>query len=395
MISNRRGSVAALLALALTLPLVQTAVAAPVAGSAPVAREAAARKVELPRPTGPHTVGVSTLRLTESGRPDPWVPEAGARQTLATLHYPAAAGTGGGARQYVTLDEARALAEHLGPEAIPPGSEGPLAATRSWARQEARPVHGKFPLVVLSPGFGAPRSSQTHLAEDLASRGYVVASVDHAYESAASAFPGRGVLPCVACVKAENGEISYADVTRERAKDVSYLLDRLTGPRSVWKHSGTIDARKIGMAGHSIGGASAAHTMATDARVDAGINMDGSFFVPIPAGGLDGRPFLLLGAGDSGPGSGDASWDEGWRQLSGWKRWLSVRGSGHGDFSDLPVLTDALGAPRAPGTLPGDRMSRINRTYAAAFFDRHLKGAPRPVLNGPTAASPEVVFHAP
>ncbi|MGV9315385.1 alpha/beta hydrolase family protein [Streptomyces sp. NPDC003691] len=395
MISNRRGPVAALLALAVTLPLVQTAVAAPAPEPGPAARDAAVRKVELPRPAGPHAVGVSALHLTEAGRPDPWVPEAGERQTMVTLHYPAAAGTGGGPRQYMTLAEARALAAHMGPEAIPPGSEEKVTATRTWARQEARPLKAKFPLVVLSPGFGAPRVSQTHLAEDLASRGYVVASVDHAYESAATAFPGRGVLPCVACVKGDNGEITYADVTRERAKDVSHLLDRLTGPRSVWKHSGTIDARKIGMAGHSIGGASAAHTMATDRRVDAGINMDGSFFVPVPADGLGGRPFLLMGAGDAGPGTGDGSWDAGWRQLSGWKRWLTVRGSGHYDFSDMPVLTDALGVPPAPGAPAGDRMARLNRVYAAAFFDRHLKKVPRPVLNGPTAGHPEVLFHTP
>lgn len=42
------------------------------------------------------------------------------------------------------------------------------------------------------------------------------------------------------------------------------------------------------MAGHSIGGASAATTMAGDQRVRAGANMDGSFMEPFPAEGLDG-----------------------------------------------------------------------------------------------------------
>ncbi|MFE0427503.1 alpha/beta hydrolase family protein, partial [Streptomyces sp. NPDC058953] len=294
MTSIRRGPVAALLALAMTLPLVQTAVAAPAAAPAPVSRDAVARQAELPRPTGPYAVGASTLPLAENGRTDPWVPESGARRTQVTLHYPAVGGTGGAPRPYMTVEEARALITAM--ELLPPGSEGPLSATRSWARQDARPAKGRFPLVVLSPGFGGPRVSLTHLAEDLASRGYVVASVDHAYESVATTFPGRGLLPCVACQKVGTGEISYADVTAARAKDVSHLIDRLTGPRPVWKHAGMIDSRRIGMAGHSIGGASAAHTMATDPRVDAGVNMDGSFFVPIPADGLKGRPFLLLGA---------------------------------------------------------------------------------------------------
>jgi hypothetical protein len=30
-----------------------------------------------------------------------------------------------------------------------------------------------------------------------------------------------------------------------------------------------------------------------------------------------------------------------------------------------------------------------------AFFDLHLRGIPQPLLDGPTAAHPEVVFHQP
>ncbi len=44
-------------------------------------------------------------------------------------------------------------------------------------------VSAALPLIVLSPGFTMPRSTLTALAEDLASHGYVVAGVDHTYES--------------------------------------------------------------------------------------------------------------------------------------------------------------------------------------------------------------------
>ncbi|WP_424184783.1 hypothetical protein ACOBQX_23210 [Actinokineospora sp. G85] len=68
-----------------------------------------------------------------------------------------------------------------------PGPE--LAATRVWSREDALPLPGRRPLVLLSPGFGTPRQTLTGLAEDLASNGYVVAAVDHAYESLATRFP--------------------------------------------------------------------------------------------------------------------------------------------------------------------------------------------------------------
>ncbi|MFE7130726.1 alpha/beta hydrolase family protein [Streptomyces sp. NPDC057638] len=395
MTAIRRGPVAALLALTVTLPLAQTAVAAPVSAStpAPAAREAAAVRVELPRPTGPYAVGLSTHHLVDRDREDPWVPSSGARRTLVSLHYPARERTGIAPGPYMTLAEARNLVRTMGEDLLPPGSAKPLSRARTWARTDARPLKGRFPLVVLSPGFGAPRVSLTSLAEDLASRGYVVASVDHAYESEATAFPGRGVLPCVACRKTESGEVSHAAVVRGRAKDVSYLLDRLTGPRPVWKHAGMIDSRKIAMAGHSIGGATASHLMARDSRVDAGVNMDGRIFVPVPRDGLDRRPFLLLGAEETVPGA-EASWDRAVRGLDGWKRWLTVEGGDHYSFSDAPVLVGQLRTRSAPaGELTGERSVRLTRTYLAAFLDRHLRGAARPVLDGPTAAHPEIVFH--
>ena len=55
-----------------------------------------------------------------------------------------------------------------------------VAGTRTHARESARPRPGRYPLVVLSPGFTLHRHTQTGLAEDLASRGYAVASIDHA-----------------------------------------------------------------------------------------------------------------------------------------------------------------------------------------------------------------------
>jgi hypothetical protein len=55
-----------------------------------------------------------------------------------------------------------------------------------------------LPLVVLSPGFTNSRSALTALAEDLASHGYVVAGIDHTYESFATAFPDGRVTTCLA-----------------------------------------------------------------------------------------------------------------------------------------------------------------------------------------------------
>ncbi|WP_030762060.1 alpha/beta hydrolase family protein [Streptomyces sp. NRRL F-2664] len=397
---SRTVAAAALLALLLPLPLAAAGTAAAAAagtgtaaGTAagpppPPAAERSRPAVELPRPTGPYAVGRDDLHLVDRSRTDPWA-GSGPRELMVTMRYPARRDTGTPAR-YLTREEARLLLADRGLEQAVPVET--LTRTASASRSGARPLAGRHPLVVLSPGFTVHRATLTALAEDLASRGYVVAAVDHAYESVGTAFPGGRVLTCLACDKAQ--ETGMRAVSDNRARDVSFLLDRLTGPRPAWRHAGLVDPGRIAMAGHSIGGASAIAAMATDPRIRAGVNMDGGNATPVLDGGLGGRPFMLLGAEQRGPG-GNASWDRDWPQLDGWKRWITFDGSGHFTFSDFPAIGEQLGLNDPENPLPGARSVELTRRYVGAFLDRHLLGETRPVLDGPSADAPEVRFHSP
>jgi dienelactone hydrolase len=305
-----------------------------------------------------------------------------------------------------------------------------VTSVRTNARPGARPAHGRHPLVVLSPGFTLQRTTLSVLAEELAGRGYVVATVDHAYESFGTSFPGGKFTTCAACDVVEEApgdeesKAVLAKVARGRSADVSFVLDRLTGRhgshrsygsygaqpessshvhhggpdrhehrRAAWRHARMIDPGRIGVAGHSIGGDAASQVMADDPRVRAGVNMDGTFFAPVPEGGLGGRPFMLLGtAAGHSPGGTDSSWDRGWACLDGWKRWLTVTGAGHFTFIDLPVLAGQLGMEDPEAPLPGDRSGEVTRAYVGAFFEQHLRGVPQPLLYGPSPANPEVAF---
>jgi predicted dienelactone hydrolase len=386
-------------ALALPLPLVSTAAATATTTATTnttvtansTGRDALARsqRLALPRPTGPYAVGRDTLHLVDRSRPDPWVPEAGPRELMVSAYYPARARTGRPAA-YMRTDEARLFLESRGlAQAIPAET---ISHTRISTRVHARPVPGRHPLVVLSPGFSVSRHTLTMLAEELASRGYVVAAVDHAYESVGTDFPGGRLLTCVACELAEGRE-ELAGAAEGRAADISFVLDKL-----LRRYAGLIDPARTGVAGHSLGGNAASTAMAADPRVDAGVNMDGTFFAPIPAGGLHGRPFLMLGTeAHHSPGSAeDETWDRDWQRLEdSRRRWLTVAGSGHIGFSDLSVLAEQLGITDPDAPLSGARHGEIMRDYVAAFFDLHLRQMPQPLLEGPTPTNPEVAFHNP
>lgn len=434
----RRAAALTALALAASLSSVFPAGAAEAATAAPLApaatrpadrpqaedprggEESVRKRLRLPRPSGPYRVGRDTLHLTDRSRPDPWRPETGPRQLMVSVYYPALRGTGAPDAPYMTKEEAGALLEGLdlktagdpenpaGPEdrkaAGAPEGTVPVetvASVRTNARTGARPAPGRHPLVLLSPGFTLQRSTLSVVAEELAGRGYVVALTDHAYESYGTSFPGR-FTTCAACDAVESApdeEASrklLAEVARGRAADLSFVVDELTSARPAWRHGRMIDSRRVGAAGHSIGGNAAAQLMVRDARVRAGVNLDGTFFTPVPQQGLGGRPLMMVGttAGHA-PGGVDVSWDEAWRRLDGWKRWLTVRDSGHFSFCDIPVLAGQLGMSDPEVPLPGDRSGEITRAYTGAFFDRQLRGLPQPLLDGPTPGNPEVVFNRP
>src|SRR5580693_10059719 len=186
----------------------------------------------LPEPTGPGPVGTTSLWLTDVSRPDPWAAGVNARELMVSLWYPATASDGRTAR-YMTPAESELQLTSRG---ITGGAPDSLSTVRTNAVSDATPEGGQraLPLVVLSPGFTSSRSTLTALAEDLASHGYVVAGIDHTYESFGTAFPDGRVTTCLARQARRRGTGSPEKVAAGRAADVCFVLGELTGAHPAW-----------------------------------------------------------------------------------------------------------------------------------------------------------------
>src|ERR1700733_12698657 len=207
----------------------------------------------LPKPTGPGPVGITSLWLTDASRPDPWAPGVTARELMVSLWYPATSPDVRRA-QYMTPAESELQLTSRGITGVRPDV---LSKVRTNAAADATPAghQRRLPLVVLSPGFTNPRSALTALAEDLASHGYVVAGIDHTYESFATAFPDGRLTTCLA--REAPRRDSSEKVAAGRAADVRFVLDQLTGPHPAWPAALLIDPARMAIAGHSAGGAAA------------------------------------------------------------------------------------------------------------------------------------------
>ena len=291
---------------ATTLPAVPTT-AAP---AAIPAHAAAPLQVTLPAPTGPDQVGTVSLHLVQADRPDPWVPGR-SRELMISLWYPARQA---GRYPVAPYMEAGVWASFEQNRGIPVGSTlPPLTAGHEGAPVDRQP--GGLPVILYSPASTADRSADTVLAEDLASRGYLVATIDHTYSDDEVEFPDGTIAHRV--LPDDQTPQQLTDEVAERVKDTRFVLDELTaiehGTDPDADHhplpaglSGALNLSEVGMFGHSLGGATAASAMSADSRIKAGINLDGTMFGPVVTAGLD-RPFMLL-SHDGKTRDTDPSW---------------------------------------------------------------------------------------
>lgn len=337
----------------------------------------------LPRPTGPHPVGAQTVYLKDTSRTDPWVPTQNFRELMVTLWYPTRDRHGQKLPYMSPLEsrtwiEAKRMQDVLALEI--------LSTVRTHAAAGAAAFRGGLPLIILSPGYTQPRPTLTALAEDLASHGYAVGAIDHTYETYAVTFPDGRIASCATCAVDEDPAF-FGKLHRSRALDVSFVISSLLG-----RFGRLIDASRIGMSGHSAGGASAIGAMVADPRIAAGIDMDGQSSDLIPATGL-GRPFMFFGSDGREPGGPAQSWDREWAYLTGWKRWFVVNGTAHASFTDLGLFAEQLDIDLG-ATVPGSRAMQITRAYNLAFFDKHLRRRAQPLLDRLSPHYPEVILPA-
>ncbi|GAA0991439.1 alpha/beta hydrolase [Acrocarpospora macrocephala] len=365
----------------------------------------------LPAPTGPHPIGTVALHLIDRSRPDPLKPSRPYRELMVSLWYPAM----GNNRNLPLAPHmaSRAAADWDKRSAPPLDIESGVvdwAATRTHARVGA-PVDqraGKLPIVVFEPGDGGPRTLGTVLVEELASRGYLVVSVDHTYEADQVEFPGGRVERAVPLPDKLTPEVIEKLLRKHlaiRLADMRFVLDQLSvlnrGRNPDAERAplpsrlpGALNLSRVGVLGQSLGGSVAAQ-LAHDRRVHAGVNLDGGFIGPVARTGV-ARPFLQL-ARESHTRNNDPTWKSFWAASTGWKRELRFAGAQHGSFTDLQVMLPQLAAtlkkvPAADliGTINPARSVAAQRAHVSAFFDLHLKGRPTHLFAGPVRRYPEV-----
>ncbi|MFC6885921.1 MULTISPECIES: alpha/beta hydrolase family protein [Actinomadura] len=378
----------------------------------PAQARSAGVRVSLPTPSGPYRIGTVSVRLVDRSRPDPWVGARPYRELMAGVWYPARDTGGRRLAPHMPRRAAERFGAVRGPGlGIAPGTVD-WAATRTHAYEGAPPDTrgGRRPVVLYSPGAGDPRTWGTALVEELASRGYVVVTLDHTYDSPAVEFPDgsvRGNEPMfeeyARAEKAGKVPAFLEKVLRVRVADTRFVLDRLARlPHGLGR---VADPGRVGMFGQSAGGIAAAEGMHEDRRIRAGVDMDGTLeynqepkgtnLTPVAEHGLR-RPFLLMGSAGNDHRT-EPSWRAFWASSRGWHRDLTLLGSAHQSYTDLEAIMPQTGLPAGAvreqiGTVDPVRAVAAERAYVTSFFDRWLRGRDDHLLDGPSPRHPDVAF---
>ncbi|MCO1661064.1 alpha/beta hydrolase family protein [Pseudonocardia humida] len=231
--------------------------------------------------------------------------------------------------------------------------------------------------MLLSPGSGEVRGQCTAWAEDLAGRGYVVAGLDHAYDSPVV------VLTEGRTVRGATDPSVLDQLVRTRAADLGFALTRLgrldrgeiTGPLT-----GHLDASRAAVAGHSLGGAAALALIGEDLRFAAAVDLDGN--PTDPSTRPHPQPVLAITSPryDNPTGDHAVRLDRALDRSTTAGYRLTIPGSGHLSPTDLPLFLPPV-LPSMFGSLDRDSGPRITADATAAFLDHTL----RPVPTDPAA----------
>lgn len=363
----------------------------------------------LPEPTGSQ-VGFRLYAVVDEAREEVFTEEAGDVRTFPlAIYYPAAPTPDDVPALYTTDAENAAYntALMLSPEVFN-AITGHLYVDAPLAQRE-----GGYPVLMFSPGFGAPIRFYSTLLTELASRGFIVAVVDHPYSQTVSLFPDDSVITANAAGSNLSTSEALNLILNTWIEDTIYALDHLSDLNEADPIlAGAFDLDHVGAFGHSFGGATAANVSLVDDRVLASINMDGEVFGDAALGVT--KPFMVMTSGTvdfsdedlAAVGMTRQQFEDSVAELndsidgalaaSEAPYRLSIAGTLHSTYSiDIALLRNLLPEyfpPELVGAIDGARANQVIADYTVAFFDTYLLGEESSLLDGMSTDYPEVEF---
>jgi dienelactone hydrolase len=241
--------------------------------------------------SGPFALGLVRLHSKSPSRKDPFLNDTNTpRELVVNVYYPAEDYAGSQQLPYIedTMLSNIQLLQPAGGYHERPFNQIYLGVLKNPPVSKAKKT---FPLIVFSPGSGSPPEFYMGIIRELVSNGFIVAGINHVYDSEVSVFPD-GTVKHRDPIADEflNKTLHQGDDFQGKligiiSEDIAQALNCLKEAQ-LKEH---FDFSRVGMLGHSLGGMAVTHQCLNNELCHAGVNMDGA---------LLGGPSSVLQSGD-------------------------------------------------------------------------------------------------
>lgn len=236
---------------------------------------------------------------------------------------------------------------------LPPGI---FDLVHGWSILGAKAATGHRPTLLLSTGLGVPLTFYSGIAEELGSHGYLVIGLAHPDGSGIVAYPDGTTSQVDPNVLPE--ESARTAIVRGWADDLKFVANWLANgateasldpvSRAVL---GLVDLSRLGVFGHSFGGAAAVWAASETPLLRASANMDGRLWGDVLERGSTRPVLLLLSEGASAERDASIAEFTSHALVPVHRAWVS--GALHNDFSDFEAAWTGEASALLAGPAPG------------------------------------------
>lgn len=350
---------------------------------------------KIPAPGGPLQIGTAIYEFTDTTRKELYSGKDEPRRFMIQIWYPANISTTDKRAAWMADAEiyAPAVATHIN---LPSYFLDHLALVQIPAYKDAQAAKtgGGYPVILFSHGWNGFNAQNTGQALDLASRGFVVIAIQHTYGAVTTVFPDGTIAPNNREALPEdaddpNYEIVARKLVDQWAGDMSFVLDQFQGLNEDAGNAlfQKLDMERIGVYGHSTGGGAAIQFCGVDPRCKAVLGMD-PFMRPVSVevieNGLSQSAFFMFSQNwaDLVDSKNNKLFNQFYPNVADSKGAISIDGTKHYDFSDLPLLSPIAPQLGLKGPLNGKRVTAIVNTYLIDFFEMTLNNKPSTLFGG-------------
>ncbi len=349
--------------------------------------------IKMPNLNGPYTIGSTIHHWVDKSRMEWFTNEDpnDMRQIMVQFWYPAERTKKAKRTPYV--DNINVRTESIGIAGGFPGflvRHIELTKTNSYLDLEVDSDPAPFPIIIYSHGITSMRYLHTSFAEKLANHGYAVIGLDHSYDANITIFPDGSIADYRSDITGHPDSITIRKKQiNTRANDIRFIINQLERIQSgEIKHvlNGYLDLSRIGVAGHSFGGATSTLVSFLDDRITASMALD-SWMNPVPIEVIEkglAQPFLHIGRPhweDSDYPSNYSFLDTLIQNNRGFSHQIIINNTLHMDYCDAPLFSPLVQIILDVGKVNRHRSVYLVNQVSLEFFDQYLRDTPSLMLN--------------